>query len=215
VLTRRRKAAWRRIGTFVAAEAAAFAVSPGASAAYWVHDLLDYRRVGGSFGLPGLFAPANQSLLGALARINHGAVPSVLQWTVAGVAGVLGVALAARVHVRWSPFLGVALCATTGLLICPVTWTHQMIWVVPVIVWLGTSPGRPGWGRRAAAGTTVLFWSAPIFWVDGKGTSPLHENGWQFIAGNSFFLWMAFLLAACAAALFRVTRCIPGPANTF
>jgi alpha-1,2-mannosyltransferase len=206
VFTRRRKAAWRCLGAFAAAEAVAFVISPGASKAYWACDLFDYKRVGGSFGLLGLFAPANQSLLGTLARINHGAVSAVLLWTVAGVLGVLGVALAACVHFRWSPFLGVTLCATTGLLISPVTWTHQMIWIVPVVVWLGTSPDRPRWGRWAAACTTVLFWSVPIFWVAGKGTGPLHENGWQLIAGNSFSLWMVLLLVACAAAMLRGIR---------
>src|SRR5438874_5114254 len=158
LLTRRYKAAGRCAGTFVAAEAVASAISPGASEAYWTREVFDYQRVDGSLGLQGLFAPTNQSLLGALARINHGAVSSELLWAVAGVLGVLGVVLAARVHFRWSPFLGVALCATTGLLISPVTWTHHMIWVIPVAVWLGTSPDRPSWGRGAAAFTAVLFW---------------------------------------------------------
>jgi DNA-binding PadR family transcriptional regulator len=202
LLTRRFKAALCCAGTFVGAEAVAFAVSPDASKAYWTHDVFDYQRVGGSLGLRGLFAPTNQSLLGALARINHGAVSAELLWAVVGVLGVLGVVLAARVHFRWSPFLGVALCATTGLLISPVTWTHHMIWVLPVAVWLGTSPDRPSWGRGAAACTAVLFWAAPIWWVAGKGTGPLHESGWQLIAGNSFLLWMVLLLAACAATYF-------------
>jgi alpha-1,2-mannosyltransferase len=203
VLTRRFKAACCCAGTFVAAEAVAFAVSPSASKAYWAHDLFDYKRVGGLFGLQGLFAPTNQSLLGALGRINHGAVSSGVLWAVAGVLGVLGVVLATCVHRRWSPFLGVALCATTGLLISPVTWTHHMIWVIPVIVWLGASPARPGWGRPAAVFTTLLFWIAPIWWVADGGQGPLHENGWQLIAGNSFFLWMVLLLVACAASMFR------------
>ena len=203
VLTRRFKAAWRCIGTFAAAEAIAFVVSPTASKAYWTHYLFDYKRVGGSLGLQGLFAPTNQSFLGALGRLNHGAVSSGVLWMVAGAVGMAGVALAASVHFRWSPFLGVALCATTGLLISPVTWTHHMIWVVPAVVWLGASPARPRWGRPAAAFTTVLFWLSPIWWVADEGQGPLHENGWQFIAGNSFFLWMVLLLVACAAAMFR------------
>jgi alpha-1,2-mannosyltransferase len=203
VLTRRFKAACCCTGTFVAAEAVAFAVSPSASKAYWAHDLFDYKRVGGSLGLQGLFAPTNQSLLGALGRINHGAVSSGVLWAVAGVLGVLGVVLAMYVHRRWSPFLGVALCATTGLLISPVTWTHHMIWVIPVVVWLAASAARPRWGRPAAAVTTVLFWIAPIWWVADEGRGPLHENGWQLMAGNSFFLWMVLLLVACAAAMFR------------
>jgi DNA-binding PadR family transcriptional regulator len=206
LLTRRFKAAWRCVVTFAAAEAIAFAISPGASKAYWTNDLFDYKRVGGSLGLQGLFAPTNQSLLGALARINHGGVSSVLLWTVSGVLGVLGAALAAYVHFHWSPFLGVALCATTGLLISPVSWTHQMVWVLPVVIWLGTSPDRPSWGRRAAAFTAVLFWSAPIFWVADQGTGPLRENGLQLIAGNSFFLWMVLLLLACIHHVCRRLR---------
>ena len=208
MLTRRSKAGWRCIGTFVTAEAITFAISPGASKAYWTHDLFDYKRVGGYLGLQGLFAPTNQSLLGALARINHGAVSSGLLWTVAGVLGILGVVLASYVHRHWSSFPGVALCSATGLLISPVTWTHQMVWVIPVVVWQGISPDRPGWGRPAAAFTTLLFWIAPIWWVANEGKGPLHERGWQLIAGNSFFLWMVLLLVASAASVFRGTRLV-------
>jgi alpha-1,2-mannosyltransferase len=206
VLTGRPKAACRCAGTFVAAEAVAFVISPGTSKAYWTHYLFDYKRVGGALGLQGLFVPTNQSLLGALARISHGPVSSGLLLAVAGVLCVLGVVLAAYVHFRWSRFLGVALCATTGLLVSPVTWTHHMIWVVPVAVWLGTSPDRPRWGRPAAGFTAVLFWIAPIWWVADEGKRPLHENSWQLIAGNSFFLWMVLLLAACAASVVQRNR---------
>lgn len=124
----------------------------------------------------------------------------------AGVLGVLGVVLAASVHSRWSSFLGGVLCAMTGLLISPVTWTHQMVWVIPVVVWLGVSPDRPRWGRSAAAFTTVLFWITPIWWVPNGGKGPLHEHGWQLIAGNSFFLCIVLLLVACAASMFQGRR---------
>jgi DNA-binding PadR family transcriptional regulator len=199
LLTRRWKATWRCLGAFAVAEAVAFVISPEASMTYWTRDLFDYKRVGGALGLQGLIAPTNQSLLATLDRLNHGAVPSGLLWAATGILGVLGVALAAHVHFRRSPFLGVALCATTGLLISPVTWTHHMIWVLPVTVWLGAAPDRPRWGRWAAAGTAVLFWGSPIWWVADAGSGPWHENGWQLIAGNSFFLWMLLLLAAAGA----------------
>jgi alpha-1,2-mannosyltransferase len=206
LLTGRGKAACRCLGTFAVAEAVAFAISPGPSMTYWTRDLFDYKRVGGSLGLQGLFAPTNQSLLATLDRINHGTASPGLQWTLAGVLGVLGVALATYVHFCRSPFLGVALCATAGLLISPVTWTHHMIWVLPVAVWLGAAPDRPDWGRWAAAFTTLLFWVSPIWWVADAGSGPLHENGWQLIAGNSFFLWMVLLLGACAAAVLQDAR---------
>jgi hypothetical protein len=49
----------------------------------------------------------------------------------------------------------------------------------------------------------VLFWISPIWWVADEGPGPLHENGWQLVAGNSFLLWMVLLLVACAASMFR------------
>jgi alpha-1,2-mannosyltransferase len=208
LLTRRGKAAWRCLGTFAVAEAVAFAISPGTSMTYWTRDLFDFKRVGGSLGLRGLYAPTDQSLLAMLARIHHGTVSPGLRWTLAGVLGVLGVALATYVHFRWSPFLGVALCATVGLLISPVTWTHHMIWVLPVGGWLGAAPDRPNWGRWVAAFTAVLFWVSPIWWVADAGSGPLHETGWQLIAGNSFFLWMVLLLGACAAAVLQRARSV-------
>ena len=221
VLTRRPKAAWRCAGTFVVAQAVAFVVAPAASRTYWTHDLFDYRRVGGYLGVQGLYAPTNQSLLGALARMHHGAVSAGVLWTVAAVLGLLGVALAAYVERHWSAMLGAALCATTGLLVSPVTWTHQMIWVVPVVVWLALSPDRPGWGRAAGACTAVLFWAAPIWWVPGQGSAPLRERGLQLVAGNSFFLWMVVLLVAGAASAYGRTRAVArvvawaGPAAGF
>lgn len=121
----------------------------------------------------------------------------------AGIIAAAGVTLAAYVHAHWSPFLGLTLCATTGLLISPVTWTHHMIWVVPAIIWLGTAPDRPRWGRPAAAASALLFWVSPIWLVPGHGAAPLHETAWQFLAGNAFFLWMLALLAACAVSVLR------------
>jgi alpha-1,2-mannosyltransferase len=203
LLTRRFKAARNCAVTFAAAGAIAFAVAPGSSKAYWTTYLLDYKRAGGSPGLQALFAPTNQSLLAALGRLSHGPVPAGLEWAAAGVIAAAGVLLAACVHARWSPFLGLMLCATTGLLISPVTWTHHMIWALPVIIWLGTAPGRPRWGRPAAAASAVLFWASPIWWVPGHGAAPLHESGWQLLAGDSFFFWMILLLAACAVSVPR------------
>lgn len=218
ILTRRFKAACWCAGTFAAAEAVAFAVAPGVSKAYWTGYVFDYQRIGGSSGLHGLLgllAPTNQSILAALARFSHAPVPSEPLWALTGAVAGLGVVLAAQVHARWSRFLGIALCAVTGLLISPVTWTHHMIWVLPLAVWLWASPARPWWGRYAATATAVLFWISPIWWVPGQGSAPLHENAWQLIAANSFFLWMCLLFTACAVSLPRRPRTVsrPGPAD--
>ena len=48
---------------------------------------------------------------------------------------------------RSSTMLGVLVCATTGLVISPITWVHHLVWVVPVIIWLAAgSTDRDGAG---------------------------------------------------------------------
>jgi len=104
----------------------------------------------------------------------------------------------------------------TAFLISPVSWTHQIVWVIPAIVWLAAAPERPTWGRAVAGVTTLLFWIAPVWWVPdralGSGVlggatpssvGPLHESGWQLVAGNSFFVWMVLLPIALGASVLR------------
>ena len=216
LLTRRGRAAWRCAGTFALCEGIAFLVSPGASTAYWTRYVFEYKRVGGYLGLDGLFAPTNQSLLGTLARVNHGAVSSGVLLATEGVAAVIGLTVAVRLHSRWSPFAGLVVCAMSAFLISPVSWTHQIVWVIPAIVWLAAAPERPTWGRAMAGITTFLFWIAPVWWVPdrnfgpdafGGATSssvgPLHESGWQLVAGNSFSMWMVLLPIALGASVLR------------
>jgi alpha-1,2-mannosyltransferase len=191
VLTRRPRAAWNCAAAFALCEGIAFALTPSSSAAYWTSYVFDYSRVGGYLRLAGLLATTNQNLMGA--------------------AGLL---LAALVHRRCSAFLGIVVCATTGLIISPVTWTHHMVWTLPAIIWLAAAPERPRWGPAMAAVTAVLFWAAPIWWVPSGingDLRALHEKSWQLVAGNSFFLWMVLFLAAIAAsALWRT----PAAAST-
>lgn len=205
VLTRRPAAAWRCAGVFALCQAIAFAVAPGPSAAYWTRYVSDYTRVGGYLHLGGLLATTNQNLMATLARLHHAPLPTAMLWALAGLLGAAGLLLAALVHTRCSEFPGVLVCAITGLVISPVTWTHQMVWVVPAIIWLAAAPQRPRWGRAVAAATAVLFWAAPIWWVPNGNLSPLHENAWQLLAGNSFFAWMILSLTAIAAWALRRT----------
>ena len=148
LLTRRPGAAWRCAAVFALCEASAFALAPGPSAAYWTRYVFDYTRVGGYLRLGGLLATTNQNLMGALARFNHAPVPAGMLWAMAGLIGAAGLLLAALVHSRDSTFPAVIVCAITGLLISPVTWTHQMVWVLPAIIWLAAAPRRPGGDAR-------------------------------------------------------------------
>ena len=75
-----------------------------------------------------------------------------------------------------------------------------MVWVIPAILWLGLAEDRPRLGVPLAIGTAVLFWIAPIWWVPYVGTSDLHLNAWQLVAGNSFFFARADLPAGCGGS---------------
>jgi Flp pilus assembly protein TadB len=65
--------------------------------------------------------------------------------------------------------------------VSPVTWTHHMVWVVPVIIWLAASPERPGRGRPAAVLTALLFWCAPVWWIPSGVPELMKTSGTIFI----------------------------------
>jgi alpha-1,2-mannosyltransferase len=200
LFTRRWRGAGVCVGTFVICEAIAFALSPSSSWMYWTRSVFDVTRVGGYLGPAGLLAPIDQSLTSVLDRFHHAPIPSDVLWALSMLVGAAGLAIAVLAHRRWSSTLGVLLCATTALVVSPVTWTHHMVWVVPVIIWLAAAPERPRFGRAAAALTALLFWCAPVWWIP-SGARALHEGVWQLIAGSSFFTWAVLLLAGAASTM--------------
>ena len=128
-------------------------------------------------------------------------------WTkYAAVVLVAGIALAAWASRVSSRFLGILVCATTGLLVSPITWAHHLVWVAPVLVWLVWGRDRPAGGRLWAAATAAVFWWGPIWSVPNGNGSELHEHGWQLLAGNSFFLATVVFMVGVAAMLWRRQR---------
>jgi alpha-1,2-mannosyltransferase len=202
IITRRARGALYAVITFIACEAVAFFVTPGDSWTYWTRDILDSKRAGA------LLYTSDQNLSSVLQRMHHGPLSA---WVLAPslvVIGVGGMALGAWAHRRSSVVLGLLVGATTGLIISPITWVHHMVWVVPVIIWLAAGADRPRQGRLLAGCTAVLFIAAPIWWVptSWKVTNhapELHQNLWQFFAGNSFLLAMLGFLVGVAVMLLR------------
>jgi len=202
IVTRRGRGALNAIVTFIACQVIAFLVTPGNSWAYWTKDVLDSKRAGA------LLYSSDQNLSSALERLHHGPVSALVVVPALVVVGVGGLALAAWAHRRSSAVLGLLVCATTGLIISPITWVHHMVWVVPVIVWLAVGVDRPRQGPLLAGATAVLFIAAPIWWVptSWKVTNnppELHQNSWQLLLGNSFLLAMLAFLAGVAVMLVR------------
>jgi alpha-1,2-mannosyltransferase len=202
LITRRGRGAFNAAVTFVACEAVAFLFSPQASWTYWSKDVFDTKRAGA------LLYTSDQNLTSVLERFHHAVVPTTVLLPAIAVIGISGLALAAWAHRYSSPILGLLVCATTGLVISPITWVHHLVWVVPAIIWMAVAADRPRRGRLLAGATALLFVIAPIWWVptSWRVTSDpreLHQNLWQLVAGNSFFFAMVIFLVGVAVMLFR------------
>jgi alpha-1,2-mannosyltransferase len=174
-----------------------YVVSPESSRTFWTKDIFNSSRAGG------LLSISNQNLKSALMRIAHGPVPLKILLPVTVAVGALGLALAVWAYRASSPLLGLIVCATTGLVVSPITWSHHLVWVVPAILWVALARDRPAHGRKLAAVMAVFFWAGPIWWVP-KSDRGLHEKVWELVVGDSF-LWvmLAFLVAVAVLLLQR------------
>jgi alpha-1,2-mannosyltransferase len=202
IITRRARGAFYSVITFIGCETIAFVVTPRDSWTYWTKDVFDSKRAGA------LLYSSDQNLSSLLQRLHHGPVSALVLVPALVVIGVGGLALAAWAHRRSSVVLGLLVCATTGLIISPITWVHHMVWVVPVIVWLAAGADRPKRGPLLAGFTAVLFVAAPIWWVPTswkvtRDPPELHQSYWQLFAGNSFLLAMLAFLAGVSIMLVR------------
>lgn len=196
-LTRRSRAAGWALGAFAACAAAGFAVTPHASWTFWTRDVFIASRVGGVLSI------SDQNLRSGAMRLAHGPVPNEILWPLTLAVLALGLWLAVWAHRASSPMLGILVCATTGLIISPVTWDHHLVWVVPALVWLAAAPDRPRHGRTWAAVVAVFFWAHPIWWVP-KADRYLPAKLWEVVVGDAY-LWamLGFLLGV---ALLLETR---------
>ncbi len=181
-VTRQTRAAWISLGTFTVCSAVAAAVDPRVSWAYWTRYATDAGRVGGVFYI------SNQSLRAVVDRFDHRVAAVGLVTAASVIVAAIGIALATWAYRTSSSYLGVLLCATTGLLVSPITWAHHLVWVVPVLIWLAWAPDRPPGGWIWAAAGAVLFWWAPVWSVPSGGNQELHEQDWQLLHGQFVLL---------------------------
>lgn len=170
LLTRRVRPALVALATFAVTVLAGIVVLPDDARRYWVdHLFADSSRVG-SVGYVG-----NQSLHGTLARLA-GSVGAVDPWwmVLALVAGVLGLWAAAHAHESGDVLGGVLLCALTGLLVSPISWTHHWVWVAPAIVWAidrgARATGRVRTAWAAAVALAMALFAAWFFRLDPGDT---------------------------------------------
>jgi alpha-1,2-mannosyltransferase len=130
LITRRWRAAIVASATAAVATVVAAAIAPQASLVFWTEALWNTDRVGE------LTVVSNQSLNGAVARLNE-ADPSTLGWlAAAAVALVVWAIRARRVAAAGDDLTGFALTGIVGCLVSPITWVHHLVWLGPALVLL-------------------------------------------------------------------------------
>ncbi len=168
LLSRRFRAAFVALVAFAATIMLAFAIAPADASRYWGHLFLESKHVGGCC------TPSNQSLRGAILALNpsFSAAPLI---GLSAIVGVVGITLAVRASRRGDEAMGFSLCALTGLLASPVSWTHHWVLAAPALLIFAARAYR----RRSMRGLAI---SAGLLLV-GYSYLPalLHEtyvHGW-------------------------------------
>ena len=188
--TRRYRAAATAAAAFAGTVAIAFALVPGDATRYWDLSFLDPGHVGRIQNV------ANQSLLGALARVLGTLSVGSVWLPVAATVGVAGIALAARAGRAGQAAQAFALCAVTSLLVSPISWSHHWVLAVPALL-VGVVAAARRWpSRSAVAGLTALAvvaiagW-AGIIWrvpLGGGHYAELNLTPVQLIAADAYVL---------------------------
>ncbi len=196
--TRQLRAAVTATVTFVTVTLAAALVAPKESWSFWTHYATDAKRVGTVFYL------SNQSLRGTLDRLAHRELSASLTTAIAAVVFVAGLSLAVAAYRRGSAVLSILVTATTGILVSPISWSHHLVWIVPILLWLVLADDRPAYGRPIALVAAAIFWWGPI-WIPNPTNYPLlHEKARALLESNSYcFMLVGFLVWMTVVVLRR------------
>jgi len=179
----------------VAATLVGFLVAPGHSAHYW------FGGLAGASGVSGTPFATNQTLRGALARLDPPALVQTGLWLL-----LVAVVLAAAVLVmrRQDVPGALAVNAAAALLVSPTSWSHHWVWVAPGLLVLFVHAVRVrSWLRLLVmAATTAIFVIAPHMDLPRERKRELLWTPVQHVIGNSYVLvTVALLLVAAVPAV--------------
>jgi alpha-1,2-mannosyltransferase len=209
-LTRQGRAGLRALATFLGAGAAAYALAPTSSWAFWTHYIRDPQRAGMLSWI------GNQGLIGAFERIAGRVVTTPTTFLIVATVTGFGVVLAAITLRRSSPVLGLLVVEAAESLANPVSWSHHFIWVVLLIAWLTLAEDRPRYGEWWALAAVVVFWSAPPWWAPHGPGIVFAGRGWLIPLADSYAVLFILLLAGAAVRVWRgapAARRVPGGAR--
>jgi alpha-1,2-mannosyltransferase len=207
LLTRRYRAAATAAAAFAATVALGYAALPGSSSYFWNATFLNPGRISK------IDNDENQSLLGAMSRTLHSASVPGPWLPVVIVVAVIGLALAARAQRRGDEGLGFSLCAVTGLLISPISWTHHWVLAVPALLLTALAlhrnrAGRPlAWrlGGGALAVLAIAGWARLARQIPASGWLHLSVRG---LLDSEIYVLAGLIALALAAwsALVQLRR---------
>jgi alpha-1,2-mannosyltransferase len=204
LLTCRVRAAAVAAAAFLGTVALGFALVPGDSLEYWGGDFIDPSRVGR------IENAANQTIRGALARLLHTLDVQTLWLCAAAVVALGGMALAIAAGRRGDEVRGFSLCALTGLLISPISWSHHWVLAMPALLLFAVEAHRRGSRRAMAAAATIaaiacshIIWFVP---VDEPLHSELHLDPRQLLYADAYVMLALIALAASAWSVLRLRR---------
>ena len=218
VVTRQWRAAVTSVVTSVGVTMLTFAVAGRETASYFTSVVLDTNRVGE------VDATANQSLAGTLARLYDSTTTPTLMWfAFAMLVLAVGLSRARTAHAEGDELTAFTLVGLTANAICPISWTHHLVFLIPALVILAdtalrrraaarallASRGRWTWGpvgipalagvRQgiAALGIYVLFVVSPIWRYEHKlpQMSHYHDHLFGALMENSLGLVIIGLVA--------------------
>ena len=211
LFSRRPRAALVALGAFALTAAAGYALVPGDAQRFWGGLFLDPRRLGGCC------IPANQSLRGVILQLAPSFGTGQLL-SIALTVGVIGVGLAVLASRRGDEAMGFSLCATTGLLVSPVSWTHHWTLALPalLLVAVRTVRGRSSAGMIALAALIIIGCSYLPTLMGQSGVSPrgaLHL-GWTLASAPYVLVGLAALAVTCVREIRASRSTVPRLART-
>jgi alpha-1,2-mannosyltransferase len=193
---------WRAAGTatasFLVATGAGVLLAGHDSVQYWTSTVFDASRVGG------LTYAANQSLVGVLARLALSHPAATVAWVVAAVV-VIGSTWRGmhRALAGEQDCLALSLNGLAGLLISPISWSHQWVWCVPALLSLAAAGMRlrAHGPMVATAAGFALFVAGPQWWFPRGDLRELDWSLWQQVVGSAYVAFAAIILVYAATSM--------------
>ena len=198
--------------SFAACTSAAFALAPHDSLRYWTQIAYQPARIGG------IAYAANQSILGALARLGLTDPARAWLWLALSLLAAALAVTAMRGALKANQMThALVLNAAAGLLISPISWSHHWVWAAPALLTCLATTTADRWRPPTLAVLALLtFAIAPHWLLPAGGGRELHWAWWQQAVGDSYALIGLAVLtrAAIKVLLPRPNRWGPGTAGT-